>query len=219
MTARAAVAAADTGTAGVQVRAAFPGDRGLIYLIDSTEMKTMVAAQARPGKVDYYAKFCPLLFISIQLYTYSPYPPTRHIPLMYERTRIDEVTQDNKSLRQAHIPSATARSQGARSQRTFPAHVPRAHVPSARSQRTFPGRTFPAHVPRAHVPSARSQFPGRPQGSPLPSRASAGEAFHFVFQFVTAARSLPCRVATISAIIASAISSGEVAPMFKPTGP
>jgi len=65
MTAQAAVVATDTGTAGAQGRAAFPGDQGLIYLVDPAEMKTIVAAQARPGKMDYYSKHCPLLFIPI----------------------------------------------------------------------------------------------------------------------------------------------------------
>ncbi len=43
--------------------------------------------------------------------------------------------------------------------------------------------------------------------------------FHFLLQSRTEEASFPCRVATISAIIARAISSGDSAPIFSPIGP
>ena len=42
---------------------------------------------------------------------------------------------------------------------------------------------------------------------------------YFFVQSSIDAASFPCRVATISAIIASAISSGDSAPIFSPIGP
>jgi len=67
--AQAVVVATDSGRVGDQAHAAIPVDRGLIYQIDPIEMKTIVAAAAHPGKMDYYSMYYsmyyPLLCITI----------------------------------------------------------------------------------------------------------------------------------------------------------